>query len=242
MTSNDDLPLTTQRVSSSRRAPLAVLLVAAAAVTLLIWRPWDRPTATVPTSSPAVAAPTATPTAAPSHSVPTPTLPPTPSPATPTPTPQLVDIAVAPAYVADGFVLCTYLPAGDASQTLDKVIVRPLTVSFRSSAVDLGIRRIRLRFEIQTNRLDTLFSADWQTLRRPRVAIATRVDVDAIGFPQTTLDYEAPVGPTVVARVVLTVKWYDRDLNLLGSRDLVPTSYSHGDNGALLPEGCHTLI
>lgn len=63
----------------------------------------------------------------------------------------------------------------------------------------------------------------------------------ALAFKQIRIDYgQLPTGPTLVPRVVVIVDWFGPESALLNSREIVATTYAYGENGPVLPEGCHT--
>ena len=242
MTPDDDGLLTTERITPSRRAPLAVVLAAFALVALLIWKPWVGPLPASPSPTLIAARPTSPPTVAPTVGPTEPT--PTPAPPSPRPTPELVTVDLSPSRTTGAVVDCGYLPIDSPPRKLAALEISPPLVRLRSDAAAQGLRRVTWRAAVQSNMLESIFSADWQTLVRSRRRAAPKLDVPVLRFSPITIDYAGlPKSPTLVVRVVVTVEWFGPANVLIGSREIVATTYEFL-NGveSRLTEGCFTRL
>lgn len=250
-TSDNDAQLVIERTKTGRRGPLAVAVLAVVMVGVLLWKPWDRPSP-APSLGPFAAVPSPTPTPSPS---PTPSASPTPTPtsvrvifptatpsSSPSPMPAVVEVVVGTDR-GRPFVECAYQLVGDGGSVLEQVRVRPPIVQVNLDADTLNVRRVAWRAAVQLNRLETLFSADWEPVGESRRQFAGDLTTEPLTLSRLSIDYaKLPVGPTFVVRVVVVVEWFGPRRALLGSREIVPTTYGIGDSGAVLSEGCHTFL
>ena len=173
MTGQQPVEPPAQRVASQRRGPIAVVLVALAVIATLVWRPWDGASPTPsevalgPSPSPGLqvtSAPTALPTQRPTADpVATPGASPTPAGPTLTPIPVEFDLASG----GPSTVTCGYTDKSRAAQ-LRMITVEPPVIVARHSARGDQIERVGWRFEVQSNHVDTLFSAAWQDVARSK--------------------------------------------------------------------------
>jgi hypothetical protein len=238
--------LTIERVTTGRRGPFVVTLLAAVVVGVLLWKPWDRPAA-MPSPSHIAVAPTPTTTSTPTPSptaTPSPTEAPTPTapPRTPSPTAALAEIDVRYAANGGAFVHCSYESIDGGPTVLSQVDAGPPYVQFNSLlAAARDVRRVAWRVEIQVNTLESIFSADWEPVGESRRHFASDLTSDPLAFSQVSIDYDkSRAGPTLVARVVVFVEWFGPRRALLGSREIVATNYGQG--GGVLAEGCLTSL
>ena len=233
MPSNNQLPLSTERVASSRRGPLAVVLVALALVAVLAWKPWDGPAPALPSPTWIAARPTPSPapTASPAPTVPAAT--PIPSPAIPA-----VDVAW-----TSPFVQCSYQLRPHQGSLLTNITLFPPTVVLHPNGIGEPVSQVMWRALVQSNLEQTLFTAPWDPVSASRWRPAPdRADTSAT-LKAINIDYaKGPFGPTIVVRIEISVEWLGPDGRPRGSASVVPTSYQHGEAGAILPEGCHTII
>jgi hypothetical protein len=223
----------TQRVSANRRVPLAVLVAALALVGLLAWKPWDTPTASVPSPSAVAVLPTPmiTPTPHPTGPPPTPRLGPSPTPGGPAPAPLSAQALL-------GTVECTYQPDQDGTNVLAQLNVEPPYVRLTPDFAELGVRRVAWRVELQINRLETVFSADWQPVAKSRRRYAASLSDAPLDFRTLRIRYEQePTSPTAVIRVVVDLEAFGRGRVVIDSHSIVALSYDVGAAGTLL-EGC----
>lgn len=247
MTLQNDDPLVTERVTSGRRGPLAVALVALTVIGLLIWKPWDRPTGATPSSNPSIPSPTQivahVPVTPPISPAPNPTLRPTPAP-TPTPIPTLqpgYGIAMRLIPSAGAIVRCSYEPDTDGmTNVLSSMFIGETFLHAGPGTVEVDIRRVTWRAIVQVNRLETLFSANWESVGESRRRTARPRAGEDVVFAGTAIHYRnLPSGTTMVARLVVRMKWFGPAQTLLGSDEAVVPVYSAG--GSLLVEGCHVF-
>jgi len=250
-----DLPKT-ERVTTGRRGPLAVGLIAVVLVAVLIWKPWDSPTSAGPSPSAVAVLPTPTVTPSPSAtSSPTATTGTTATPAppatpqlepfpTPQPTPSppraTVDIEVGTVlHPGEAFVTCSYRRDADGGTVLARVLVGPPLVQLRPDFAERGVRRVAWRVELQVNELETVFSASWKPVATSPRQFAPDLSEAPLTFRQIDLGYDqSPPGPTSVVRVVVVVDWFGAHRALLGSRSVVATTYGVGLTSPIIPEGC----
>ena len=231
MTQYDESPLTTERVTSSRRGPLAVVLALLAVVALFLWKPWVGPVTPSPSPGPVAARPTPSPTL-----VPVPPLAPTPTPA---PSPVIPNVDVESIFP---FVDCGYEPGPRRTNVLSNITLFPPLVVLHPDGVGEPVTQVRWRALVESNLQQTLFTAPWErvTVSRWRPA-PDRADTDT-PLRAIRIDYtKGPVDQTGVVRVEIVVEWLGPDGVLRGSQSVVPTSYRQGDAGPILPEGCHTV-
>ncbi len=233
----------TERVPTGRRGPLAVVLVALALVALLAWRPWAAPVEPLPSPSTVAVRPTSSPTPLPTPSaLPTSTAIPT---ATPAPTLAVLAIDVASAPDATrAFVECRYRQAPHGASALTSLSIGPPTVEVvRTYAFESpDVRRVAWHAELEVNRLETLFSADWEPLARSPSHSTRALNAIPLAFSRLSMSYDQlPIGPTLVVRVVVVVQWFGPSGVRLGTSSIVATNYAHGESGPVLPEGCHTV-
>ena len=231
MTQYDNSPLTTERVTTSRRAPLAVVLVVFAVVALLLWKPWVGPVTPSPSPGPVAARPTPSPTL-----VPVPPLAPTPAP-TPTPVIPNVDVeSIIP------FVECGYEPGPRRTNVLSNITLFPPLVVLHPDGVGEPITQVRWRAVVESNLQQTLFTAPWDRVTASRWRPAPDRADTSTTLRAIRIDYtKRPVGQTVVVRVEVVVQWLGPDRLLRGSQSVVPTSYRQGDTGPILSEGCSAI-
>ena len=232
MTQYDVSPPTTERVTNSRRGPLAVVLAVFAVVALLLWKPWVGPVAPSPSPGPVAARPTPSPTP-----VPVPSLAPTPTPIPTLPIPNVDVGSIFP------FVECGYEPGPRRSSLLSTITLFPPLVVYHPDGVGEPITQVRWRALLESNLQETLFTAPWDRVTASRWRPApdradTSTTLRAIQLGYT----KGPVGETVVVRVEVVVQWLGPDGLLRGSQSVVPTSYRQGDGGPILSEGCNTSI
>jgi hypothetical protein len=145
------------------------------------------------------------------------------------------------AYPGTASVQCRYQTDHDGVTFLRRIKVAAPIVVVTDAAADLSVRRIAWRARLEVNRLDTLFSADWEPVDESKRQFALALSGDPLPFRQMTIDYAHPMGPTLVVRVVVVVEWFAfGDVNL-GSTSIIATTYAHGEYGPVRPEGCHAL-
>jgi hypothetical protein len=96
---------------------------------------------------------------------------------------------------------------------------------------------------VESNLLQTAFSADWKTVAGSSREFAPDLDTDPLVLePQRIRSIYLPQGPTLVVRVVVIVEWFGQRQRLIGSQEIVATGYRQTDAGPVLPEGCLTYL
>lgn len=135
---------------------------------------------------------------------------------------------------------CSYRHDADAT-VLTRVLVNPPTVQLKADYAERGVRRVAWRAELQVNELEAVFSANWKPVATSPRQFAAALSEGQLTFRQIDLGYDlSPPGPTSVIRVVVVVEWFGAHRALLGSRDVVATTYGVGMTSLIVPEGCPT--
>jgi hypothetical protein len=235
----------TQSVPGGRRAAVAVALVAILVVGTLLWKPWDSgggaPASPGPSGSlPAVAA--ATPTATASATA---TLQSSPPPATTSPDQEETapggfgSVLIAPG--AGSFVYCVY---GSAEARLISLVVNePFIILSDDPEKQAQVKRMTYKPEIESNSLESVFSADWSFLtagdtQRRSVGGRKGLFFDAAQIKVKVQD----LPDSSVLRVAVVINWIGADGERLATQRIYPTKYGRlgDDNIEPVAEGCST--
>jgi hypothetical protein len=138
-------------------------------------------------------------------------------------------------------VRCNYEPDADGMvYVLSSMTVGDTFLHAVPGTPQLEISQVTWRAIIQVNRLETLFSANWEKVGQSSRQTAWPPAGKEAVFPQTAIPYRnMPIGITLVARVVIRMQWFGPDHTRLGTEDAVVPTYSAG--GSPLVEGCHVM-
>jgi hypothetical protein len=136
------------------------------------------------------------------------------------------------------YVTCAYITTVAGDKKLAVMHVQPPIVTIAPSAEELGIARISWRVVVQVNSLDTLFSANWQSVYGSRRRFTT---IANYRLKPLRIQYAGPTSATKVAHVVIEVRWYGEHGPMLGTTTVTATDYTDAIAGPIWPEGCHTI-
>jgi hypothetical protein len=137
-----------------------------------------------------------------------------------------------------GDVVCEYQPDRDGTSVLAQLTVEPPFVRLTPDLAELGVRRVSWRVELQTNRLETVFSADWQPVAKSRRQYAHSLSDAPLDFRELRMRYEQmPDSRTSVVRVVVSLEAFGSHGAVLSTITIVANTYNLGAGGTQL-EGC----
>ena len=106
----------------------------------------------------------------------------------------------------------------------------PPTVYLDPSSSTRHIRRIGWRFEIETNRRESLFERDWIPVDGSRWQVAAALDGRSAAFTPLSIKVQTDARQTTeLFRVRVIVEWYTRNDEVAGRAELIPTSYREGN-------------
>ena len=208
------------RVPARTRAPLIAIALALAFVGVLIVKPWD---VAVPSgsaiSSVAGASPGESATAV----------------ATATPSEPLAGASI-PARgliytieIPDEPVRCIYQRVNRKHRWLMELVVPPPRVYVTSDAGTGHGRTVGWRVEVQSNRQETLFNAEWDVVAESRLEAARAVDGRPAPFDAMSVANDwGPLGRTAVIRARILVDWYSPRLDEVDRHELVLPVYIEG--------------
>jgi hypothetical protein len=235
MPPEDASPLTTERIHISRRRPLVVAAVAISIVGVLVWKPWappaSNPVAAVPTDAHITPQPLPTASASPTHAL----------PATPAPEPtpdQVPGSTLEVGTIIDtGFVVFQCDFAGDGSDgSLSAIALGPPEIHlFRG---DSRVRSLSWHAEIEANRIDKVFEADWQTIVESPPQFRRVANLDSVRFDTTRIAWDQPADELLVLRPTFVIEWHDRERAVIGSARIAPRIFGPDPEGFAVDDGC----
>ena len=247
--------LTTERVRGGRWKGLVVLTAALVVVGGLIWKPWDQPSAPLPT--PAFVAvthgsPSPTPSATPlSIPVDPGVIEPQPPPTTGGPAvseePSPPDSGGSPGSVSldagdKAYVACSYdMTANPPS--LAHVIVSPPVIAVGHAGTIGQLKAVSWTVVLETNQLSAIFEADWRPIDVSTTHVFTLRGRGSVTFKPVTFDVRSlPVGTSDVLRVTVLVNWIGAHGKRLFQTSVVASSYAPADSPtSIVPEGCASV-
>ena len=204
-----------QRVPARTRGPVAAVALAAVALAVLIAKPWEQPRPPDTTVRPVADAPVDNPTAAPSVK------------------PQdAADVAAvfaleigSPGDVAR----CLYDTTRKGELRLGAILVLPPRAYVAAPSATERTRNLGWRVELQANRQETLFNAEWTPVSESRLQVVQATDgKPAHFFPMEVQIDPASVGRTSLIRARLIVDWYSPNLADFHRTELLMPAYILG--------------
>ena len=242
-----------EKVRGGRRAAIAVLASAVVVVGALIWKPWDAPSGAPQTTAVAILpaqslAVTATPFAfEPTTATPAPVqVVPGEAPhpiEQPQPTPSDEHFAAVLLASKGPYVRCTYGVAKDGREQLEALLVPAPIVTFGHGGKSDFVRTIVFRPELESNRLQGIFSEEWHFVRAARAQRWPLSRGPSIQFASVRLkparDELSDVG---VFRISVVVNWIGDGGEVLESQRVYPVGYSLAGSPESTPGGCPANI
>lgn len=233
-------PLTTERVRVSRRGPLVVALVAISVLGVLVWKPWAPPTTTspvaaLPTDAHIGPQPLPTPSAVPAPSVPWPTSAPEPTPNQgPGSTIEVGEIFDA------GFVVfqCSF-PGGGGDGSLTAIALGPPEIHLLLD--DRRVRYLGWHAEIQANRIDKVFEADWHTILESPAQLRRTANLEVVRFDPARITWDQPIDELLVLQPTFVIEWHDRRRVVIGSAQIAPRIFGRYPEGFPVDDGCTVI-
>jgi hypothetical protein len=235
MPPEDTSPLTTERIHVSRRRPLVVAVVAISVVGVLAWKPWappaNNPVAALPTDAQITPQPLPMASASPTHAV----------PATPTPEPthdQVPGSTLEVGTIIDtGFVVFECDFAGDGSDgSLSAISLGPPLIQVLPH--ESQVRYLSWHAEIQANRIDKVFEADWHTILNSPAQLERVARRDVVRFEPARIAWDQPVDELQVLRPIFVIEWHDRARAVIGSARIAPRIFGPDPEGFAVDDGC----
>jgi hypothetical protein len=186
----------------------------------------------------AAATPSASPTGTPQPQVSTP-------PATSYPTLEEAapgdfgSVVIAPG--AGAFVYCAY--GGSDSRLKSLLVTEPLITITNEPEKRSRLRRVTYQAEVESNSLESVFSADWAFLAATETQARSTGRNQGARFDPVLIKVDVgDLTASSVVRVAIVIHWIGTQDRRLASQRLYPTSYAPlGDNEIdPVPEGCPT--
>jgi hypothetical protein len=194
---------------------------------VLIAEPWDQATPTVSADGSPIAA--ATLGSGEETETTSPYAQPSTGPTTSSRVGYRVEVGSAPSEV----VRCVYRRRNDGRRWLSSVVVQPPRAYVVADAgTGLG-REVGWRVEIQANRQETLFNADWRMVGLSSLQSAQAINGEQAPFDEISVELgAAELTNTTVIRARVTVSWFSPDGTLASRSEFVLPAYVAGANSS----------
>jgi hypothetical protein len=161
------------------------------------------------------------------------------------PEPSLQPIPIDVASIVDPgstMVRCEYAAGAAGELQLTALLVVPPRLEPLPDDADPRILEVSWRAELQSNELDSIFSANWDPVALSDRQISPAVSSPFLAFQPLRFDYEAAPssGPSVL-RVQVLLEWFGPHRSPIGSGSFVVGTYDPGASKPLRVEGCDAV-